>query len=121
MEVTRMKLTTKSDQEILAIATPIMDNLMEGLTEIDHARHTRDFSERLKGIVTEEHLKKICPRYQAEWGYFSRRKFVAVFRRPSSVAIIWKQWCTKQDGEFVAEIVLVEHDSKYLVDHAMVF
>lgn len=116
-----MNLAIKSDQEILAIATPIMDNLMEGSTEIDHNKHTKDFTERLKGIVTKEHLEQICRRYQTEWGYFSRRECIAVFRRPSSVAIIWRQWCTKQEGEFVAEMVLVEGGSGYLVDHVMVF
>lgn len=35
-----MNLATKSDQEIFAIATPIMDNLMEGSTEIDHVKQT---------------------------------------------------------------------------------
>jgi hypothetical protein len=116
-----MELANKSDEEILKIANPIMDNLMEGSTEIEHERHTRDFTDRLKSIVTKDYLEKVCKRYQAEWGYFTKREFVAVFRRPSSVAIVWKQWCTKQDGEFVAELVLVERESRYLVDHAMVF
>ncbi len=116
-----MKLADKSDDEILAVANPIMDNLMDGSTEINHEKHTRDFTDRLKGIVTKDHLEKVCKRYQSEWGYFSKREAVAVFRRSSSIAIVWKQWCTKRDGEFVAEMVLVEKDSKYLVDHAMVF
>ncbi|MBI1820091.1 MAG: hypothetical protein HY036_03605 [Nitrospirae bacterium] len=116
-----MELAKKSDNDILAIANPIMDNLMAGSTEINYQKHTRDFTDRLKGIVTKEHFEKVCKRYQTEWGYFSKRKFVAVFRRPSSLAIIWKQWCTKQSGEFVAELVLVEQNSKCLVDHAMVF
>ncbi len=116
-----MELASRSDEEILAIANPIMDNLMEGSTEINHAKHTRDFTDRLKAIVTKDHLEKVCRRYQADWGYFSKREFVAVFRRPTSVAVVWRQWCTKRDGEFVAELVLVERESKYLVDHAMVF
>lgn len=116
-----MELAKKSDEEILAVANPIMDNLMEGSTEINHEKHTRDFTDRMKSIVTKDYLEKICKRYQAEWGYFARREFVAVFRRPSSIAVVWKQWCTKQDGEFVAELVLVEKDSRCLVDHAMVY
>ena len=116
-----MQLANKSDKEILKIANPIMDNLMEGSTVINHEKHTRDFTDRLKSIVTKEHLEKVCRRYQSEWGFFTKREFVAVFRRPSSIAIVWKQWCDKQDGEFVAEMVLVEKDSRYLVDHAMVF
>ena len=116
-----MKLADKSDEEILQVATPIMDNLMQGSTEISHEKHTRDFTARMKGIVSKEYLEKVCNRYQAEWGYFAEREFVAVFRRPSSVAVIWKQWCTDQPGEFVAELVLVEEDSRILVDHAMVY
>jgi hypothetical protein len=116
-----MELANKSDEEILAVANPIMDNLMEGSTEINHEKHTRDFTDRLKSIVTKDHLEKVCKHYQSEWCYFSKREFVAVFHHPSSIAIVWKQWCTKKEGEFVAEIVLVEKNSSYLVDHAMVY
>lgn len=116
-----MKLAQLSDADILAIANPIMDNLMAGSTAIDHAQHTRDFSERMKAIVTPEHLQYVCQQYQAIWGYFSQRELVAIFRRPYSIAIVWRQFCTLQAGEFVAEMVLIEEDGRYLVDHAMVF
>jgi hypothetical protein len=116
-----MNLAFKSDSDVLAIANPIMDNLMAGSTEIDHAKHTRDFTDRMKAIVSEAYLQEVCKRYQAEWGYFGGREFVAMFRRPESVAVIWKQQCTQQAGEFVAELVLIEQNGQYLVDHAMVF
>jgi len=116
-----MTLAEKSDREILAVADPIMENLMKGSTAIDHEKHTRDFTDRMKRIVTKEYLETVCRKYQAERGYFAKREFVAVFRRPQSVAVVWKQWFTKQVGEYVAELVLVENESTYLVDHAMVF
>lgn len=115
-----MTLADISDREILAVADPIMNNLMEGSTEINHEKHTRDFTDRMKRIVTKEYLEALCRTYQAQRGYFAGGEFVAVFRRPQSVAIVWKQWFTKQAGEYVAELVLVEHESRYLVDHAMV-
>ncbi|WHZ15517.1 MAG: hypothetical protein OJF52_002361 [Nitrospira sp.] len=116
-----MKLARQSDEEILKVAEPIMDNLLEASTDIDHERHVRDFTERLKTLVTKDYLEKVCRQYQAEKGFFSKREYVAIFRRPQSVAIVWRQWFTKQAGEFVAEMVLVEQDSRYLVDHVMVF
>jgi len=72
-------------------------------------------------IKQKEYLQKICEQYQKEKGYFSQREPVTVFKRPESAAIIWKQWFTKAQGEFVAEMVLVNQNGKYLVDHAMVF
>jgi hypothetical protein len=116
-----MNLEQMSDDQILGIANPIMDNLMDASTEIDHERHVQNFTNQLKKIVTPDYLRRVCEQYQREKGYFSRRESVAVFKRPGAAAIVWKQWFTKAQGEFVAEMLLVEQDRKYLVDHVMVF
>jgi len=63
----------------------------------------------------------LCKRYQEEWGFPDRREVVAIFRPASSVVVVWKQWCTKTDDEFVAELVLIEEDNRYLVDHVVFF
>ena len=116
-----MELAGKSDQDILSIANPIMDNLMDASTAIDYEKHIRDFTDRLKGVLPKERLEWICQDYQSTKGFFAEREFVAAFRRPESVAVVWKQRFTQQPGDFVAEMVLVQQDGKYLVDHVMVF
>ena len=116
-----MDLSQKSDADILSIANPIMDNLMDASTAIDYERHIQDFTDRLKSVLSKERLVWICQDYQSTKGFFIKREFVAIFRRPESVAIVWKQGFSKQPGDFVAEMVLVQQDGKYLVDHVMVF
>ena len=115
-----MNFEEMSEKEILDIANPIMDNLMDASTRIDHEAHVRDFTDRIKNIVTKEHLQRVCEQYQQEKGFFSERTLVAVFKRPNSAAIVWKQSFTKAKGEFVAEMVLVHQGGKFLCDHAMV-
>lgn len=116
-----MDLSQKSEAEILAVVDPIMDNLMDASTEIDYERHIQDFTDRLKIVLSKERLEWICHDYQNTKGFFAQREFVAVFRRPESVAVVWKQSFTQQAGDFVAEMVLVQQDGRYLVDHVMVF
>ncbi|MBS0165042.1 MAG: hypothetical protein JSR29_03085 [Nitrospira sp.] len=116
-----MNFEDLSDTDILEIATPIMDNLMEASTRIDYEAHVRDFSDRIKNIVTKEYRQKVCRQYQTEKGFFADRQLVAVFKRPESAAIVWKQRFTKAKGEFVAEMVLVHQNGRYLCDHVMVF
>jgi hypothetical protein len=116
-----MNFEKMSEKEILDIANPIMNNLMEASTDIDHERHIRDFTDRMRRIVTKDYLQKICENYQAEKGFFSERSLVAVFKRPDSAAIVWKQSFSKAKGEFVAEMVLVHQNGRFLCDHAMVF
>ena len=116
-----MDLPQKSDDEILAIVDPIMDNLMQASTAIDYERHTRDFTDRARCALSRGAFQSICEQYQLAKGFFAQREFVAAFRRPDSVAVVWRQTFTEAPGEFVAEIVLVQRDGKYLVDHVMVF
>lgn len=116
-----MKFQEMLDSEILAIANPIMDNLMQASTQINHEGHVRDFTDRLKGIVTKEHLQRVCEQYQAEKGLLTDREVIAVFKRPDSAAIVWKQYFSKAEGEYVAELVLIHENGRFLVDHTMVF
>ena len=108
-----MELAGKSDQDILSITNPIMDNLMDASTAIDYERHIRDFTDRLKGLLSKERFEWICQDYQSTKGFFAEREFVAAFRRPESVAIVWMQRFTKQSGDFVAEMVLIQQDGKW--------
>ena len=116
-----MKLAALSDEQILEVVNPLMDNLMDGSRAIDHAKHTRDFTQRLRDIVTAERLEEMCKDYQQRIGFFEDRDVVGVFRRRNSIAVVWRQSSSKTDDEYVAEIVVVEKDGRYLVDHAMIF
>ncbi|WP_292996524.1 hypothetical protein [Nitrosomonas sp.] len=118
---TLIRFDKLTEQQLWDIANPIMDNLMDASIQLDYARHVQDFTGRMKAIVTPVYFQHVCQQYQAEKGYFSNRVPVAVFRRPDSAAIVWKQSFTKMPGEFIAEMVLVHRDGRYLVDHAMVF
>jgi hypothetical protein len=116
-----MDLIYQSDAEIPSVANPLMDNLMDASARGDYERHIRDFPDRLKAQLPRDRFDAICQSYQSSMGVLGGREFVALFRRPDSIAIVRKQSFTKQAGEFVAEIVIVQQNGKYLVDHAMVF
>jgi len=109
-----------TDAEIMAIAEPIMDNLMQASTEIDHERHVRDFSDRLKNIVTKENLQQQCKEYQADLGFFSKRELVGIYRRSTDVRVFWRQWYTKCGDEFIAFIHLKELDGRIQVVNVLV-
>ena len=52
-----LKLPNLKEDEILSIVEPIMDSCLEGSNEGDHKKHTKDFTDRMKSIVTPEELK----------------------------------------------------------------
>ena len=109
-----------SDEDIMAIVNPIMDNLMQASTDIDHKKHVRDFSDRLKGIVTEENLKEQCRVYQEKLGFFGKRELVGIFRKRTDVRVFWRQWYTQSEDEYVAYIAVHQKGGKFEVIDTMV-
>ena len=115
-----MNWLEKSESEILAIANPIMDNLMQASTEVNHARHVQDFSDELKLIVTKENLEAQCKAYRATLGTFAEREFVAVFKKETDAAIFWKQKYTQSTGEHIAFLRLIDVDGRIRVQNVSV-
>ena len=113
-----MDFSKLSDEEILHIANPLMDNLMEGSSERNHEKHSRDFTNRLKNIVTKENLEKQLR--DNVLGEFTKRELINIIRKKDSIFVLWKQWLSNSEDEFLAEIVIIEKENRYLVDHTWV-
>jgi hypothetical protein len=109
-----------SNDEILEIVNPIMDNLMDASTQIDHEKHVRDFSDNMKSIVTKDEFEKQCKAYQETLGFFTKRELVGVIRKKSDVRFFWKQGYSKSDDEFLAFVHIVQRNGTLEVVNASV-
>ena len=113
-----MILKEKNQKQILKIIEPIMDNCLEGSNEGDYNKHTKDFTERLKKIVTPENLKS-----QLEYrphGSFTKREFKFLVKREKSIGVVWKQFISKTDEEFVNHAIFVEKNGTVLIEHCLI-
>ena len=52
--------------------------------------------------------------------YFAERALIGIFRRPDRVSVVWRQFLTKAEGEFVKHTVFIEKDSCILIDHCLI-
>ena len=83
-----MNFLEMDDERILSIVDPIMDNCLKGSNENNHAKHVKDFTERMRNIETPENLKMQLSHEPR--AFFTNRKFVHLFRRQSSIGVVWK-------------------------------
>jgi len=99
-----MNLEDLSGTDILEITTPIMDNLMKASTRIDYKAHVRDFSDRMKKVVSKEHLKRCVSNIRqrkdfllsVNWspcsGGLSRQPSCGNSALPKPRASLWRNW-----------------------------
>ena len=113
-----MKFSDLSVAEILAIVEPIMDNCLAGSNENDHGKHARDFTKRMRSIVTPEELSRQLSR--SPRGYFTQREFLSLFRRQQSIGVVWKQYTSLNTDELINQAIFKEENGKVLIDHCMI-
>ena len=110
--------TEKTEEAILQIVEPIMDNCLDCSNTGNHAKHVRDFTDRLKAIVTPENLASQL-KYRPH-GVFTRREFVCLFRRRESIGVVWRQFVSSTDDELVNHAIFVERDGQICIEHCLI-
>ena len=113
-----MSFSELSKKEILDLVEPIMDNCLQGSNEDDHAKHVRDFTDRLKNIVTPENLEAQLA-YRPR-GFFTDREFVSLFRKKDSIGVVWRQFISTTKDELVNHAIFVEIEKSILIDHCLI-
>ena len=113
-----MIFVEREEDEILRIVEPIMDNCLNGSNEDNHAKHTRDFTERMRKIVTPENLRFQLSKKPRV--FFTERKFIKLFRRRDSIGIIWKQFISTSNDELMNQAIFIERNEQILIDHCMI-
>jgi len=113
-----LKLSDLDLEEILNIVEPIMDNCLDGSNEGNHKKHTRDFTDRMKSIVTPDELQRQLSCYPKV--YFTNREFLHLFRRIDSVGIVWKQFTSSNNDELINQAIFKEVEGNILIDHCMI-
>ncbi len=113
-----MQFVEMEEEDILRIVEPIMDSCLNGSNEDNHTKHTRDFTERMRKIVTPENLRLQLSKEPR--AFFTERKFIKLFRRQDSIGIIWKQLISSSNDELMNQAIFVERNEKILIDHCMI-
>ena len=116
-----MKLVEKTDQEILKIAEPIWNNLVNSSNNKDYGNFTKDFSSQMLYGANEVELGKQWANNKLLTSLSKKREFLGCIRRNDFVTVIFKQTSDNTSGEFLGRLVLGIEDERVKVFGATIF
>ena len=116
-----MKLLEKTDEEILEIANPIWDNLVQCSNNKDYSGFTKNFSAQMLYGANEVELGKQWANNKLLTSLSKERKFFGCLRRNNHVTVIFKQTSDKVPGEFLGRLVLGIEEGKVKIFGATIF
>ena len=116
-----MKLLEKTNEEILKIANPIWDNLVQFSNSKYYSVFTKHFSAQMLYCATEVELGKQWANNKLLTSLSKQRKFLGCLKRNNFVTVLFKQTSDTVPGEFLGRLVLGVEDEKVKVFGATIF
>ena len=116
-----MKLLDKSDKEILEVAQPIWDNLVQSSNIKDYGTFTKDFSSQMLYGANEVELGKQWANNKLLTSLSEKQEFLGTIRRSQFITVLYKQSSQTMPGEFLGRLVLGLEDDVVKVFGATIY
>ena len=101
-----MDLLKKSDDEIIAIAKPIWDNLVKTSNMKDYGGFTKDFGSQMLFGANEVELGKQWANNKLLTSLSESQEVLGCIRRDKFITVLYKQKSNVLPGEFLGRLVL---------------
>ena len=116
-----MNLLEKTDEEILKIANPIWDNLVQCSNSKDYSGFTKDFSAQMHYGANEVELGKQWANNKLLASLSKKKDFLGCLHRNNFVTVLFKQKSDTVPGDFLGRLVLGVEDDKIKVFGATIY
>ena len=116
-----MNLLEKSDDEIIAMANPIWNNLVKTSNMKDYGGFTKDFSSQMLFGANEVELGKQWANNKLLTSLSEKQDFLGTIRRGQYITVLYKQTSNTQPGEFLGRLVLGMEDNLVKIFGATIY
>lgn len=112
VETLRPSLT---EAEKIALAEGILEKMVDGINKDDYSLYTNDFFKGLKEQVKEKEWKASNDDLKKQAGDYEARFYMGMLNKPLVDVFIWKGKFTKNEGDVLIRLGLIEDEGKYKV------
>ena len=116
-----MSLIDKSDEEIISLANPLWDNLINSSNKKDYSGFTKDFSAQMLYGANEVELGKQWSNNELLINLSNEKICLGCLRRNDFITVLYKQKSTKIEGEFLGRLVLGMQGNEIKIFGATIF
>lgn len=101
-----MNIIEQSDEEILAVAHPMWEDLIKYSNEGEYGKFIRDFSYELLFGLNEVEIGKQFAKSELTRSLDPKYDFLGLIRRGEHVTALYRMRSSKKEGEWLGRLVL---------------
>ena len=116
-----MNITERTDDEILARAHPMWDDLIKFSNKGQYGKFIRNFSYDLLLGLNEVEVGKQFTHSELARNLSTERDYLGIIRRGEHVTVLYRVRSTKKDGEWLGRLVLGYERGEVKIFSASIF
>ena len=116
-----MNIIENSDEEILAVAHPMWDDLIKFSNEGEYGKFIRNFSYDLMFGLNEVEIGKQFAKSELTRSLDTSYDFLGLIRRNEHVTVLYRVRSTKREGEWLGRMVLGYEKGEVRIFAASIF
>ena len=118
---TRVNITERTDEELLAIARPLWLELVKHSNEGNYGAFARNFSSSLARAIDQVVAGHQFANSELARNLSVEADSLGIIRRGEHVTVLFRQRSTKKPGEWLGRLVLGHEDGKVRIFGASIF
>jgi hypothetical protein len=105
----------KTNEEVRAIAEPILDNILEGFKTDDYVKYSRDLDDTLKETIPENKFLETDRQIESSIGNYQSREYLGFLTKGQMTVVLWKGRFDRSVDDVLIKLVVSKRKDKYLV------
>jgi hypothetical protein len=102
----------QNDQEVQAVANPILDAVLTGFNAGDYALYSKYFDSTLKDAITEKKFQKVRSDILKRLGKYQSRTYLGFQRQGNFTVALWKGRFKASKDDVLIKLVLSKRGNK---------
>jgi hypothetical protein len=104
-----------SDQQVKAVAEPIIDNLLAGFNEGNYAQYSKDFDATLREAIPEKKFQQVRGELLKKLGKYKDKKYLGFLNQQAYTVVLWKGAFAGTKDHVLIKLVLSKRQDKVVV------
>ena len=113
-------IVEKTDEEIIKLAEPLLQNLLDGANALDYEKFTHDFSHGMKTVMPHDLFMEQTIGLQHVRGKCVSRRALGVLRKNKTALILWSAQYEKTDDDMLIQLKLVFENDRLVISSALI-
>lgn len=109
------EIIADNDMAVKNIATPILDNILKGITNNDYAVFSRDFDSQMQKSVPARQFKITCDQIFYKYGKYKFKQYMCYYNQQKMTVVLYKAKFDKSIDDVLIKLAVTRDKNKYLV------